>query len=157
MAALDFGTIQMTDATFLNKEYFNPIWQELVNRQGKILIPLLVSGTLTTGRKGIIRIPWDIRVVKVSLSAPTYPAGAHIICQLYKNGEPGGGAAGTAMYTSGARPTLLTTDTDGSSDFASADVAATLPLLANDRIAFNVEQADLGPVSNMLAQILLEP
>jgi hypothetical protein len=154
---MDFADAEMTSATFLEGDYFNPIWADLFDKKGKLLIPILVPGALTTGHKALIRIPWGIRTVKVSLTAPVYPAGADVIAQLYKGGEPGGGATGTAMYTAGARPRLLDATTTGSGALATADVAATLPLVEGDVVAFDVEQADLGPLSNLMGLVILEP
>ena len=158
---LEFGDIEMTPNTILDENYFNPIFQDFISRlealEGVALVPILISGALTTGRKAIIKCPIAASSVEVSLSSKTYAAGAHIIANLYKGGEPSGGAGGTAMFTSGARPTLLTTNTTGVSAYVAADVSATLPLAAGDNVALDIEQADLGPVSNMLVMVKLIP
>lgn len=117
---------------------------------------LLVPGALTTGRKHIILLETAPATVKVSLSSPAYPAGQSVKVNLYKNGEPGGGAGGTALFVT--LPELLTLaggNVSGASAFVTADAGVTLA--AGDRIAVDVEQADLGPLSNLLITILLEP
>lgn len=163
MAELYDSQYKVTDGvTKANAAYFNPIWQSIDLRLNDLevsglTVPIIIPGALTTGRKAIIPVPWIPSSIQVALSSPVYPAGQVVKVQLYKNGEPGGGAAGTALFTSGGRPQLglVGADPDGVSSWYTATEA--IPLAATDKIAVDVEQADSGPLSGLLILVRLVP
>ncbi len=105
------------------------------------LFVLHVDGTLTTGTKRRVQIPFPIEVVSVRAAVGTAPTGAALLLDVNKDGT-------TIFTTQANRPTIAISGTEtaagGATPDAQADYAAEQTLsLDIDQIGSSVAGADL--------------
>lgn len=144
--------------------FMNPILQDMDLRLNRLETGILIFSGMFPGvlvlstRYAIFRILQKVNNVRVMVGVGTRPAGGDLVIDLLKGGEPAGGAVGTSLWdVAGSRPTILSTNTDGTIGPVAAD-GTNLPLAAGDQVAIDTNAVGAGSAAeDMWVAVYGEP